>query len=138
MYKERQEKSERGVTKTIHLGEYVEGSDSKQTGDRFLSISTKNAGSVGTTFFQALSWGHDSRNFGAEREEFVIAKVLGYIDQQYNCGGLDKVLQLLTEKGNNGVELTLSRNRWSKLYEEKINFTYGETLNIPKPPPLKI
>lgn len=138
MDKERREKSERRITKTIHLGEFVEGHDSKRTGHRFLSISENTNDGVLIRTLQALSWGHDSRNWGAEREEFVIAKVLGYIDQQYTCGGLDKVLQLLTEKGNDGVKLTLSQNSWSMLYEEEIYLKFGKTFNIPKPPPLII
>jgi len=138
MNTERQEKSERKATKTILLGEFVEGPDSRRTGDRYLAISERRGNGYLTHNLQALSWGNDFRNSDAERQEFVIAKVLGYIDRQYNCGGLKSVLQLLTDKGEKGVHLTLSSSSWSKMYKEDIPLRVGETMNIPKPPPLKI
>lgn len=139
MIAERAEKKERKVTKTILLGEFVVGSDSRRTGHRYLAITERRGNSYLTHNLQALSWGNDPRNSGAEREEFVIATVLGYIDKQYNCGGLKSVLQLLTDKGEKGIELSLSSNMWSKMYAEDIPLrVMGETMDIPIPPPLKV
>jgi len=133
--RDRGERPLRRFTKTIRLVEGVEGPDLRPTGHFCLAI---DEGDMRSRYYPlSWGWGKSTKSIEPERHEYVVASILSTINIKYECGGLDKALELVAKKGAEGVDLTLTSQRWSRFFTDEIP-RFGETMNIPKPPNLHL
>ena len=129
MERDRGERPLRRFTKTIRLVELLEGKEREHKGF-CLAIDVEDKRS--RYYPLSWGWGRSSKSIEPQRHEYVVASILNIIDIRYKCGGLDKALELVAEKGEEGVDLTLTSQRWRGLFTSRIP-RFGETMNIPKP-----